>query len=95
MTATQSAPYGLPPNLVAVLRATASWSAKAMLAMAIILAAGIIAVATATVGLALALVALVMRMVGSHHDRAGLQPHAEGSEITLEARKTPRGWTVE
>ena len=95
MTATQTAQFGLPPNLAAFLRTSAGWLSKALLAIAIIFAAGIIAVATATVGIALALVALLMRLFGNHRERTEFQENADGASITLEARKTPRGWTVE
>lgn len=100
MTATQTAPFGFPHNLLAFLRRAGSFALKAMLAIAIIFAAGIIAVATAAAGLALAAVALMMRLFGGtqdnpRQDKTHMHEHMDGEGITLDARKTPRGWTVE
>jgi len=72
--------------------------AKGFLAVAIVIMAGILAIATAAAGLALATVALMMRVSGSRGEQAGASHYDENSEggaVTLEARKTPHGWTVE
>lgn len=97
MTATHTAPLGFPDNLFALMRRIANVFVKGMLAMAIVFMAGLIAVATAVVGLALAAFALILRLSGSngretysHYDE-----QADGGTVTLEAKKTPRGWTVE
>ncbi len=104
MTATQTFPLGFPHNLVTFLRRFGGLVVKAVLALAIIFAAGIIAVGAATVGLALACVALLMRLFSAQRDPVHLgpqhppeRPNASGDQlpITLEARKTARGWTVE
>ncbi len=108
MTATQTAPFGFAHNFVAFLRRLGGLVVKAVLALAIIFAAGIIAVGAATVGLALACVALLMRLFSAQRDPVHLGPqrpptsppegpNASGDQlpITLEARKTARGWTVE
>lgn len=95
MTASQTAPFGFPQNLLASLRRFGILFVKGCLALAIIVIAGFVAIATAAAGMALAVVALLMRLFGG--DRA-VEPSAEASTepgITLEARKTPRGWTVE
>ena len=95
MTATQTAPFGFPHNLLVFLRRLGGLAAKAVLAVAIIFAAGIIAVATAAAGLALALVALMMRIfVGARNETSTPESNHEQG-LTLEARKTPHGWTVE
>ncbi len=71
--------------------------AKGILAIAIVIMAGLIAVATAAAGIALADFALILRMSGSkaseHQTR--YEKNAENGTVTLEAKKTPRGWTVE
>ena len=95
MTATQTASFGFPQNLTALLRRALGWLGKAVLALAIVFAAGIIAVATATAGIALACIAVLMRVFGGRREPTTFREHADGPGITLEARKTPRGWTVE
>lgn len=97
MTATQTAPFGLPVSILNALRQLGAWVAKGFLALAIIFMAGIIAVATAFAGLALALVAVIMRLSGNRTDQGPVNVHEDtnGETVTLEARKTPHGWTVE
>ena len=97
MTATHTAPLGFPENLFALLRQLGNLFAKGILAVAIIFMAGLIAVATAAAGIALAAFAVILRLSGSktepNHTR--FEEKAENGTITLEAKKTPRGWTVE
>ena len=97
MTATHSAPFGFPHNLFALLRRMGNLCMKGVLGFAIIMMAGILAVATAAAGIALAAYALILRLSGSGPDRGQTryEETAENGSITLEARKTPRGWTVE
>ncbi|MEL6724117.1 MAG: hypothetical protein AAFZ74_00255 [Pseudomonadota bacterium] len=97
MTASQTAPYGFPHNLYALLRRIGNLFAKGVLAVAIVFMAGLIAVATAAAGLALAAFALILRLSGSSsQDReTRYEETAENGTITLEAKRTPRGWTVE
>lgn len=97
MTATHTAPFGFPHNLLALLRRAGNLLTKGVLAVAIIFMAGMIAVATAVVGLALAAFAIILRLTGSRDDAPHTQYEetAENGAITLEAKKTPRGWTVE
>lgn len=97
MTATDTAPIGFPDNLFALMRRIGNLFAKGVLAMAIVFMAGLIAVATAAAGIALAAFALILRLSGS---KAGpsetrYEESAENGTVTLEAKKTPRGWTVE
>lgn len=95
MTSTPTAPFGAPHAFYAFLRRTGNLLGKAFLAVALIFAAGIIAIATAAAGITLACVALLMRIfVGTRADST-VHENAEGATMTLEARKTPRGWTVE
>lgn len=97
MTATHTAPYGFPHNLLTLLRRAGNLMAKGILAVAIIFMAGMIAVATAVAGLALAAFAIILRLTGSRDDspRTRYEETADNGTITLEAKKTPRGWTVE
>lgn len=96
MTATQTSPLGFPQNLYAVLRRIGAILGKAILAVMIIFMAGFIAIATAIAGLALAGTALLMRLFGgSRENTTTYHETVDGQGITLEARKTPRGWTVE
>lgn len=97
MTATQTSPFGFPHNMLALMRRLGNLFAKTVLALAIVFMAGLIAVTTAAVGIALAAFALILRLSGSP---AGQRPThyqetAENGTVTLEAKKTPRGWTVE
>lgn len=97
MTATHTAPLGFPENLFALLRNMGNFLAKGVLALAIIFMAGLIAVATAAAGIALAAFALILRISGSSTDGRSTryEESAENGTVTLEAKKTPRGWTVE
>lgn len=95
MTSTPTAPFGAQHAIYGFLRRGFNLAGKAFLAMALILAAGFIAVATAAAGLALALVALLMRIFVGPRADVTVQENADGPVMTLEARKTPRGWTVE
>jgi len=97
MTATHTAPLGFPDNLFALLRSMGNFVAKGILAIAIVFMAGLIAVATAAAGIALAAFALILRMSGSSAGERSTryEETAENGTVTLEAKKTPRGWTVE
>ncbi|MEL7031837.1 MAG: hypothetical protein AAGL97_03365 [Pseudomonadota bacterium] len=97
MTATHTAPLGFPENLFALMRRIGNLFAKGVLAAAIIFMAGLIAVATAAAGIALAAFALILRLSGSNTGRTQTryEERAENGTVTLEAKKTPRGWTVE
>lgn len=97
MTATQSAPLGFPENLYALMRRAGVWIMKGLLAISIVFMAGVIAIATAAAGIALAAVALMARLSGKRAEEPTTvyRETADGDAITLEARKTPRGWTVE
>ncbi|GAB5459548.1 MAG: hypothetical protein Hens3KO_25780 [Henriciella sp.] len=95
MTATQTAPFGFPNSALAFLRRIAGFAAKTLLALAIIFAAGIIAIATAAAGIALATLALMMSLFGARRERGPVGAETEANGLTLEARRTAHGWTVE
>ena len=82
--------------LLASLRRGFSLAGRLVLGAFIILAAGILAVATAVAGLVIASVALVIGLLGRMQvRRAARRETGAGPQMTLEARRTPRGWTVE
>ena len=65
-----------------------------MIGMMLVLTAGIVAVMTAIAGVLLGAAALVMRFAGARRTRRQAEDAGEET-VTLEARRTPRGWTVE
>lgn len=96
MTATHAAPSGFPQNLFLAFQQGLRWFAKGLLAVALIMLAGLLAVMTAIAGLVIAAFALLIRMSGSKSESVQTYDVREdGEAITLEARRTPRGWTVE
>ncbi|MEL7482560.1 MAG: hypothetical protein AAGJ29_13485 [Pseudomonadota bacterium] len=65
-----------------------------------VIGAGIVALATAMLGLLIALAALILRYSGAatvqvRTARARREPTSDPDTITLDARRTARGWTVE
>ncbi len=96
MTETQTRPAGAEffAALPAFFQRTMGVLARLTIGMLIVLIAGLIALMTALIGLMVAGVALVMRFASPRiMGRTHTTPPAE--TITLEARRTPRGWTVE
>ncbi|MEZ5955386.1 MAG: hypothetical protein R3C13_13905 [Hyphomonas sp.] len=92
MTQTAPHPSGFP--FANAFRGGLSLLVQVMIGMMLVLTAGIVAVMTALAGVMLAAAALVMRFAGGRRMRPS--PHPAGDEpVTLEARRTPRGWTVE
>ena len=80
------------------LREGARWGLRGILALAIIVMAGMIAVVTAAVGLVIAAIAVLLRLTGARPSasrRPGRSPRTEADGITLDAHRTARGWTVE
>ncbi|WP_143435394.1 hypothetical protein [Henriciella aquimarina] len=79
------------------LREGARWGLRGILALAIIVMAGMIAVVTAAIGLVIATVALLLRLTGARSVSMGRtkSPRTEADGITLDAHRTARGWTVE
>ena len=61
----------------------------------LILVAGFVALVTAFAGLVLALAALVFRSAGRRAASGPVTAPDPSGNLTLEARRTPRGWTVE
>ncbi len=91
---TQTAPHPAGFDFSAALRAGLALILQVMIGMMLVLTAGIVAVMTAIAGVMLGAAALVMRFAGGRRTRR--QADDTGKEpVTLEARRTPRGWTVE
>jgi hypothetical protein len=76
-----------------ILRGFTGFLARIGIGLVLILVAGFVALFTAFLGLMLALAALVFR--SSARRSAPVTTPDTGETLTLEARRTPRGWTVE
>jgi len=83
-----------PFNLAGAARGGIALFLQVMIGMLLVAAAGMFAVMTAIAGLMLAGAALVMRFAGRRPMPAARSP-SEEEPLTLNARRTPRGWTVE
>ena len=83
-----------PFNLAGAARGGVALFLQVMIGMLLVAAAGLFAVMTAIAGLILAGAALVMRFSGRRPMPAPCAP-SEDEPLTLDARRTPRGWTVE
>ena len=81
-------------NGIAGLSGVLSFGARVMTTLLLVIVAGIVAIMTAVAGLMLAAAALAMRFSQSRKMQAETAP-SESDGMTLEARPTPRGWTVE
>jgi uncharacterized membrane-anchored protein len=92
MTQTAQHPSGF--DFSSALRGSLALLVQVMIGVMLVLAAGIVAVMTALAGLMLGAAALVMRFAGGRRVRRRTDPAGE-APVTLEARRTPRGWTVE
>ena len=78
-------------------REAARWALRGLLAITIIFMAGVIAVITAAVGLIVAAIAVLLRLTGARPsaNRKPRSPKIDPDGVTLNAHRTPRGWTVE
>lgn len=82
------------------LREASRWALKGMLAIAIIIFAGMFAVLTAIIGLGIAAVAILLRLTTGGRKETVFtsrktNPDTEASGVTLDAHRTASGWTVE
>ena len=92
MTQTAQHPGGF--DFASALRGSLALLVQLVIGMMLVLTAGIVAVMTAIAGVLLGAAALVMRFAGGRRTRRQAQEDGE-APLTLEARRTPRGWTVE
>ncbi|WP_300375762.1 hypothetical protein [Henriciella sp.] len=78
-------------------REVARWGLRGVIALAVIVMAGMIAVVTAAIGLIIAAVAILLRLTGARNATATRHQRAktESDGITLDAHRTASGWTVE
>ena len=81
-------------NLAGAARSGISLFIQVTIGMLLVAAAGIFALMTAIAGLILAGAALVMRFSGTRSAPAA-RSRSDDEPMTLDARRTPRGWTVE
>lgn len=91
---TQNASGLFPFNFAGAARGGIALFIQVMIGMLLLAAAGMFAVMTAFAGLILAGAALVMRFAGARR-KPTLRPQPDGEPLTLDARRTPHGWTVE
>lgn len=88
----------LPPSrslgLLASLRAGFGLMARLLIAALLIFVASVVAMTTAFAGLMIAAAALVLRYA-SVRQPAPVPVRVKDAPVTLQARRTPRGWTVE
>lgn len=91
---TQTAPHPAGFDFAATLRAGLALFLQVMIGMMLVLTAGIVAVMTALAGVLIGTAALVMRFAAGRRVRRHAQDTGHEA-VTLEARRTPRGWTVE
>lgn len=76
------------------LRSGAGFAARLMIGLMLVIVAGLVALMTAIAGVTLAAAALAMRFAAKRQP-ATARATGNGEGVTLEARRTPRGWTVE
>ncbi len=89
---TNTLDYSLRARAFAFMREGVAFVVQILIGFLVVLAAGALAVMTAFAGLMLAFAALVMRFAGQRQMKPA---PAKKSTVTLDARPTPRGWTVE
>lgn len=82
-------------DLSAALRGSLALLIQVVIGMMLVLTAGIVAVMTAIAGVLLGAAALVMRFAAGGRRMRPSEEGPRGEPVTLEARRTPRGWTVE
>jgi hypothetical protein len=81
-------------GLLASLRAGLGFVAQLLVGAVLIFVASLIAMITALAGLVLAAAALTLRYAAVRRPVA-VPARVSDAPVTLQARRTPRGWTVE
>ena len=92
---TRTAPHPSGFDFTAALRGSLALLVQVVIGMMLVLTAGIVAVMTAIAGVLLGAAALVMRFAGGGRRMRPSHTASASEPVTLEARRTPRGWTVE
>lgn len=90
-TASSSARF----QLAGAVSGAISLAAQLCIGLLLVLFAGMLALMTAIAGVLLAAAALVMRFAGRRGVRRTAPQRQDEQPMTLDARRTPRGWTVE
>jgi hypothetical protein len=88
----QTLPPNRTPGVLASLRAGLGFAAQVLIGAMLIFVASFVAMMTALAGLMLAGAALVLRYAAV---RQPVPVRVKDAPVTLQARRTPRGWTVE
>jgi len=88
----QSLPPSRSPGLLASLRAGLGFVAQLLIGALLIFVASAVAMMTAFAGLMIAGAALLLRYAAV---RQPVPVRVKDAPVTLQARRTPRGWTVE
>lgn len=88
----QSLPPSRSPGLLASLRAGLGFVAQLLIGALLIFVASAVAMMTAFAGLMIAAAALLLRYAAV---RQPIPVRVKDAPVTLQARRTPRGWTVE
>ena len=88
----QTLPPSRSPGLLASLRAGLGLVAQLLIGALLIFVAGAVAIMTAFAGLMIAGAALLLRYAAVHQP---VPVRVKDAPVTLQARRTPRGWTVE
>ena len=89
--------HGIVSRIGYGLREVARWGLRGVIALAVIVMAGMIAVVTAAIGLIIAAVAILLRLAGARPSASMNRkpPKTESDGVTLDAHRTASGWTVE
>jgi len=90
----QTLPPPRPFGLLASLRAGIGLGIQVLVGAFLIFIASFVAMLTAFAGLMLAAAALMLRFAAPRRP-AHLHARINDAPVTLQARRTPRGWTVE
>ncbi len=90
----QTLPPSRSPGLLASLRAGLGVAAQLFVGALLIFVASVVAMMTAFAGLMIAGAALLLRYAAVRQP-APIPVRVKDAPVTLQARRTPRGWTVE
>lgn len=90
----QTRPPSRPHSLLASLGAGLGLVAQILVGALLIFVASLVAMMTALAGIMIAGAALVLRYVAVRRS-APVSIRVKDAPVTLQARRTPRGWTVE
>lgn len=90
----QTLPPNRTPGVLASLRTGLGFATQVLIGAMLIFVASLVAMMTALAGLMLAGAALVLRYAAVRQPQP-VPVRVKDSPVTLQARRTPRGWTVE